>query len=80
MTLDLHWIVNGLLGLVLIGVGWFCREIWGATQALRKDLASLERDIGQNYVRYDRLQDALQPIVRTLERIEDTLSKKVDKP
>ena len=80
MTLDILWLVNGLLGLLCVGIGWFLREIWSAVQLLRKDLMLLERDISTNYVRYDRLQDALNPIVRTLERIEDALSKKVDKP
>ena len=79
MTLDLHWLINGLLSLVLFGIGWFCRELWSAVQKLRSDLSDLEVSIGKDYVRYDRLQDALKPLARALERIEEALNHKVDK-
>ena len=79
MTLDLHWLVNGLLSIVLVGIGWFCRELWSAVQSLRADLSELEVSIGKDYVRYDRLQDALRPLVKTLERIEEVLNHKADK-
>lgn len=80
MTLDLHWALNALFGIVLIGVGWFCREIWSAVQTLRRDLSELETKIGTDYVRYDRLQDMLKPISLKLDQIADALTHKQDRP
>lgn len=70
--------------LVLIGIacgilGWFARELYNATQALRKDLSALEVQIGRDYVRYDRLQDALKPVMDSLHEIKQALTQKVDK-
>lgn len=67
----------GLGGAVL---GWLARELWAAVQQLRKDLQTLELRVSTDYVRYDRMQDVLRPIMEKLQRIEDTLTHKVDKP
>ena len=61
-------------------LGWFARELYTATQSLRRDLSALEVRISSEYIRYDRLQDAIKPILDKLQRIEDTLSHKADKP
>ena len=69
------WVLGAVCGVL----GWFARELYGATQALRKDLSSLEVRIGTDYVRYDRLQDAFKPIMDSLHEIKQTLSSKADK-
>jgi hypothetical protein len=79
MTLDLHWLINGLLGLVLVGIGWFCRELWSAVQNLRLDLSALENRVSKDYVSYDRLRDVMQPVMEALHEIKDTLKSKADK-
>ena len=79
MTLDLHWALNALFGLVLMGFGWFCRELWSAVQTLRKDLAEFETRVGTDYIRYDRLQDLLKPIERKLDQISSALMTKQDR-
>lgn len=61
-------------------LGWFARQLWEAVQELRKDLSALKERIGDDYVRYDRLQDLLKPIMSALEDIRATLSAKADKP
>lgn len=60
-------------------LGWLARELWSAVQALRRDLTALEVKIGTDYVRYDRLRDALQPIMDALEEIRGSLHTKADK-
>ena len=60
-------------------LGWFARQLWDAVQSLRKDLTTLQITISQDYVRYDRLQDALKPILDSLEEIKDSLKTKADK-
>jgi hypothetical protein len=72
-------ILIGVLSLVSCGFGWFARELWSAVQELKRDLAALRVRVGEEYVRYDRLQDALKPIHEVLARIENTLTQKADK-
>lgn len=72
-----------LLALCYGVLGWFARELYTATQSLRRDLSSLETRIGTDYVRYDRLQDrlkeALEPIKEGIDEIKASLIHKVDK-
>lgn len=72
-------IIMSLLGLSCSVLGWFARELYGATQALRRDLSDLQIQIGRDYIRYDRLQDALKPIMDSLHEIKQTLAGKADK-
>lgn len=70
--------------IVLIGaacgvLGWFARELYTAVNRLRDDLQKLEVKLSAEYIRYDRLQDALKPIMGALEEIKTALSHKVDK-
>lgn len=67
------------LGLVCAVLGWFARELYAATQSLRKDLSSLEVQIGKDFVRYDRMQDVMKPIMDSLHEIKQTLAGKADK-
>lgn len=60
-------------------MGWFARVLYDAVNNLKDDLRQLEVRIGTDYVRYDRLQDALRPIKETLDEIRSALSHKVDK-
>lgn len=68
-----------LVSAVCTVLGWLARELWSAVQALRKELSALQVAISTDYVRYDRLKDALEPIVSTLEEIKRTLAGKADK-
>lgn len=69
----------GLIGLACGILGWFARELYNATQSLRKDLSALEVKISAEYIRYDRLQDALKPIMDSLHEIKQALQHKADK-
>ena len=70
-----------LLGLgFFCGVlGWFARELYAATQALRKDISALEVRIGTDYVRYDRLQDALKPLVEQIKDLNEKVSQRIER-
>jgi hypothetical protein len=72
-------IVMGLLGLSCAALGWFARELFTATQNLRRDLSALETRIATEYMRYDRLQDAFRPVMDSLHEIKVALLSKVDK-
>ena len=79
MNVDLQTILTGLMGLVCAVLGWLGRELWQAVQSLRHDLSALEIKISQDYVRYDRLKDAMAPIMEALSDIRDRLDGKQDK-
>ncbi|MEO5568878.1 MAG: hypothetical protein ABIR92_10320 [Gemmatimonadaceae bacterium] len=67
------------LGLGFSVLGWFARELWNAVQRMKEELGKLEVKINSDFVRYDRMQDAMKPVLDKLQRIEDALAKKVDK-
>lgn len=78
--MEISQIALWALGGICAVLGWFARELYSATQSLRKDLAALEVSLNRDYIRYDRLKDAMEPILRSLEEIKKTLSGKADKP
>lgn len=77
--MELHILINAVLGIFCAVLGWFGRELWAAVKKLQEDLAALEVRISRDYVRYDRLQDALRPIMDALHEIKDSLNRKADK-
>lgn len=77
--MSIEQILIGMLGLACGAIGWFAREIYNAVQKLKDDLRLLEVRIGTDYIRYDRLQDALKPIKETLDEIKQSLQHKADK-
>ena len=78
MTLDQIFITG--IGLACSLLGWLARELYQAVQTLREDMSKLEVQIGKDYVRYDRLQDSLKPIVDGIHEIKQALKDKMDKP
>lgn len=77
--MEINQIAMWILGVACAVLGWFARELYTATQNLRRDLSALENRIGLDYVRYDRLQDAMKPILDSLTEIKYTLTGKADK-
>lgn len=78
MTLEQIFIA--VIGMACSILGWLARELYQAVQNLREDLSKLEVQIGKDYVRYDRLQDSLKPIMDGIHEIKQALKDKVDKP
>jgi len=79
MNIDAHLIFTTALGLVCGVLGWLGRELWAAVQALRRDLSALEIRVSTDYVRYDRLVAALEPIKEGIHEIKAALAHKADK-
>ena len=78
--MSIESVFMSLVGCAIGVLGWFARVLYEATQSLRRDLSALEVRIGTDYVRYDRLQDVMKPLMQQLDRIEDALTRKADKP
>ena len=70
---------NLVVGTLLVGVGWWCREIWDSVKALKDDVKKIEVDLPTNYVRKTEIEYRLDKIDQVLERIFDKLDSKVDK-
>ena len=77
--MSIEQILIGLVGLVCAALGWFARQLFQAVEKLKADVLQLEVKIGTDFVRYDRLQDMLKPILHGLNEIKDALKTKADK-
>jgi hypothetical protein len=78
--MDLTQLAVIALSIVCASLGWFARQVWAAVQELKTDVNNLRVLIGTDYVRYDRLQDALKPVLDSLQEIKQVLAGKADKP
>ena len=77
--MDGQSIFNLVSGALLVGVGWWCREIWDSVKALKDDVKKIEVGLPTNYVSKSEIENRLDRIDQVLERIFDKLDDKVDK-
>ena len=77
--MDAQIIFNLAASALLIGVGWWCREIWDSVKSLRLDIKQIEIKLPTHYVRKSEIESRLDKIDQTLERIFDKLDDKADK-
>ena len=68
-----------ILGIACSALGWFARQMWSAVQELKRDMNDMRLLISDDYVRYDRLKDAMRPVMESLQEIKQTLAGKADK-
>lgn len=59
--------------------GWWLRILWEAQRDLRIDLAKLQKELSDGYVRREDFKDHSTALFAKLDRIEDKLDRKVDK-
>lgn len=78
--MDTQTVINVLGGIVMAGVGWAARELWGAVKALRADLQKLEVALPTNYVNKNDFSETMKHIESMFQRIYDKLDGKADKP
>lgn len=79
MTVDGHMIVTALIGIVCALLGWLGKSLLQAVRDLERDLALLRERVAGEYVRQDRLAEALKPLMDALTEIRDKLDRKADK-
>lgn len=77
--MDAQAIFNLVSGALLVGVGWWCREIWDSVKALKDDVKEIEVNLPTHYVRKSEIESRLDKIDQVLERIFDKLESKADK-
>lgn len=78
MSLEQIFII--LIGVACSVIGWFANQLFRAVEKLKDDLNELQVRIGSDFVRYDRLQDMLKPILTGIEEIKESIKHKADKP
>ncbi len=78
MSLEQIFII--LIGVACSVIGWFANQLFRAVEKLKDDLNELQVRIGSDFVRYDRLQDMLKPILAGIEEIKESIKHKADKP
>ena len=77
--MDGQSIFNLVTGTLLVGVGWWCREIWDSVKSLKDDVKKIEVGLPTNYVSKSEIETRLDKIDQVLERIFDKLDSKADK-
>ncbi len=77
--LDINSIALWGLGIICSALGWFASELYSAIKELKQSLSQLEIRISNDFVRYDRMQDLLKPIMDSLMEIKISMINKLDK-
>jgi uncharacterized membrane protein (DUF106 family) len=72
-------IINIIMSLVLVLIGWFMRVMWDSIKRLQTDMSELERHASETYVRRDDYRDDMAEVKSMLRQIFDTLNGKVDR-
>jgi hypothetical protein len=70
---------NFVGGILLVAIGWWCKEIWDSVKNLKTDIKALEIDLPKNYVSKKDIESRFDKIDATLERLFDRLENKADK-
>lgn len=73
--MDLQTLINTILPIVCVAVGWFCKELWTAVQQLKDELHDLRTHMADNYLRRDDFSDRWDEVLKSLHRVEDKLDK-----
>lgn len=77
--MDWQFVINFVGGIVLSVGGWFARQIWDATQELKRDIHAIEVDLPTNYVKRADIETRFDKLENILEKIFDRLDTKADK-
>jgi|TARA_B110000503_G_C7158191_1_gene418331 hypothetical protein len=77
--MDTQTLINLGGAIILAGMGWLARELWGAVKELRKDLHTIEVALPSNYIRKDEFQEGVKELKDICRQIFERLENKADK-
>jgi len=77
--MDTQTLINLGGAIILAGMGWLARELWGAVKELRKDLHVIEVQLPSNYIRKDEFQEGVKELKDICRQIFERLENKADK-
>lgn len=78
--MDLQTVINVGAAGALAACGWFARQMWGAVNELRNDLAKLREELPKTYLTRNDFKDGMHEIKTLLITIDQKLDRKLDKP
>ena len=71
--MDLQTLINTVLPLICVAIGWFCKELWTAVQELKDDVTGLRAHLAENYMHKSDFADRWEEVLKAVHRIEDKL-------
>jgi hypothetical protein len=71
--MDIQTLINTVLPIVCVAMGWFCKELWDAVQDLKSDLGDLRTHLAENYMHKSDFSDRWDEVLKAVHRIEDKL-------
>ena len=77
--MDTQTLINIAAGIIIAGMGWLARELWGAVKELRKDLHTIEVALPSSYIRKDEFAEGVKELKDICRQIFDRLENKADK-
>jgi len=77
--MDTQTLINLGGAIILAGMGWLARELWGAVKDLRKDLHIIEVALPSNYIRKDEFKEGVKELKDICRQIFERLENKADK-
>lgn len=73
--MDVQILINTILPLICVAIGWFCKELWNAVQDLKDDVSNLRTHLAENYIHKDDFSDRWDEVLKAVHRIEDKLDQ-----
>jgi hypothetical protein len=73
--MDLQTLINTVLPLICVAIGWFCKELWTAVQELKNDITGLRTHLAENYMHKDDFSDRWEEVLKALHRLEDKIDR-----
>jgi hypothetical protein len=77
--MDIQTLINTVLPLICVAIGWFCKELWTAVQELKDDLSDIRTHLADNYIRKDDFAIRWEEVLKAVHRIEDKLDSLRDR-
>jgi len=71
--MDIQLIVNSILPIICVCIGWFCKELWTAVQVLKDELHDLRTHVAENYIHKEDFSNRWEEVLKAIHRIEDKL-------
>jgi len=77
--MDLQTLINTVLPLICVAIGWFCKELWTAVQELKQDVFQLRSHLAENYVHKSDFADRWEDILSSVHRLENKIDRLIEK-
>lgn len=81
--MDQQTFFNIAVGIILTGIGWFGRELWGSTKDLSKEVHDLQVELPKAYVSKEDFSTVIKELKTQINdgfnRLSDKLDGKMDK-